>query len=204
MKLHRKDSPRIAALAAALFMVGAGVFLCRLGSPVASSTALAGAPPSPAQEHGRETAAPAAGSDLLSGESGPAPQSNSAQSQGRDDASQAAPSPPSVQVQRQTSAPRPAAAPRKPVPSGSLPPFQPAPYGGRTSDAPPGPPPGVLWLSGVIRGDPSLAIIRRGENRYLVQEGNTIESGYQVVEISPDRVVLQRRGAKRVLRIGQY
>ena len=90
------------------------------------------------------------------------------------------------------------------MPSGSLPPFQPAPYGGRTGDAPGGPPPGVLWLSGVIRGDPSLAIIRRGENRYLVQEGNTIESGYQVVQISPDRVVLKRRGAKRVLRIGQY
>ncbi len=204
MKLHRKDSPRIAALAAALFMVGAGVFLCRFGSPVASSTALAGETPSPAQEHAREAAAPAPESDLPSGDPGPAPQSDSAQNQQRDDASQATALPSSVQVQRRTSAPSPAAVPRKAVPSGSLPPFQPAPYGGRTGDAPAGPPPGVLWLSGIIRGDPNLAIIRRGENRYLVREGSTIESGYQVVEISPDRVVLKRRGAKRVLRIGQY
>ena len=98
-----------------------------------------------------------------------------------------------------TSSPRPRAA----APS-SLPPLMPAVQAAGGSTAPLGPPPGVLWLSGIIQGDPTLAVLRRDASRYLVRKGDTIEGAYRVVEISSASVTLQRGGSKKVLRVGQY
>ena len=67
-----------------------------------------------------------------------------------------------------------------------------------------GPPPGVLWLSGIIQGEPTLAVLRRDSNRYRVREGDTIEGSYRVIAISSASVTLQRGGSKKVLRVGQY
>jgi len=61
-----------------------------------------------------------------------------------------------------------------------------------------------MWLSGVIHGDPKLALLRRGENRYLIREGDTVDGKYQVIEISANSVVLQRGGRRQTLRVGQY
>ena len=94
--------------------------------------------------------------------------------------------------------------PRAAAPS-SLPPLMPALQGaGGGGEVKLGPPPGVLWLSGIIQGDPTLAVLRRDASRYLVREGDTIESSYRVIEISSASVTLQRGGSKKVLRVGQY
>jgi hypothetical protein len=60
----------------------------------------------------------------------------------------------------------------------------------------------VLWLSGVINGDPKVALLRRGDSRYLVREGGTFES-YRVVRITSNSVTVQRGGSKRTLRVGK-
>jgi hypothetical protein len=49
-----------------------------------------------------------------------------------------------------------------------------------------------------------MALLRQGENRYLVREGDTVGGKYQVIEISANSVVLQRGGRKQTLRLGQY
>ena len=64
------------------------------------------------------------------------------------------------------------------------------------------PAPNVLWLSGVINGDPKVALLRRGDSRYLVKEGGTFES-YRVVKIASNSVTIQRGGSKRTLRVGK-
>jgi hypothetical protein len=54
--------------------------------------------------------------------------------------------------------------------------------------APPAEPP--LRLTGVIYGDPSMAIIRKGSQRYFVRPGDPVGSRYVVQSISQRRVVL--------------
>ena len=66
-----------------------------------------------------------------------------------------------------------------------------------------GPAPTVLWLSGVIQGDPKVALLRRGEKRYLVKEGGTFER-YRVVKIASNSITIQRGGSKQTLRVGEY
>lgn len=66
-----------------------------------------------------------------------------------------------------------------------------------------GPPPGVLWLSGVVQGNPKLAVIRRGEERFLVREGDTVGGVYRVSRIASGSVTLRRGRRTLVLRIGQ-
>ncbi|MDH5201367.1 MAG: hypothetical protein OEW93_10795 [Candidatus Bathyarchaeota archaeon] len=104
-------------------------------------------------------------------------------------------------------APRPkrVAPTRRPLPPESLPPFPPALYGAAPLGEPAsGPPPSVLWLSGVIQGDPKVALLRRGSNRYLVREGDKIENRYRVTRISSDSVTLRRGTRTQTLRLGQY
>jgi hypothetical protein len=69
---------------------------------------------------------------------------------------------------------------------------------------PSGPPPDVLWLSGVVQGEPRVAVLRRGENRYVVSEGDVFEENYRVLTISSNTISLQRGSRKRTLRVGQY
>lgn len=96
---------------------------------------------------------------------------------------------------------RPAAPGAQPVSRDLLPPLTAALAG---PGEPVGPPPGVLWLSGVIQGEPKLALIRRGENRYLVREGDSLEGAYRVVQIADSTVTLERAGRRQVLRLGRY
>lgn len=115
-------------------------------------------------------------------------------------------------AEQSVSAPSPAAAaappvrtPARPADQGGLPPLPPLGHGLEAEGlAPSGPPPDVLWLAGVIEGERTVALLRRGENRYLVGEGDKIEGGYQVVKIAAGSVTLQRGGRKRTLRVGQY
>jgi len=93
---------------------------------------------------------------------------------------------------------------RGPAAPSLLPPFLPPLYGPETGEEMRGPPPGVLWLSGVIQGKPRLALLRRDGNRYLVREGEMIEGRYRVSAISGNSVTLERGNRKQTLRLGQY
>jgi hypothetical protein len=59
------------------------------------------------------------------------------------------------------------------------------------------PPPGFtaapqekLRVTGIIHGDPDVAILRKGERRFIVREGDPVGSQYIVTKISGRRVVL--------------
>jgi hypothetical protein len=67
-----------------------------------------------------------------------------------------------------------------------------------------GPPPGVLWLAGVIHGSPKLAVIRRGQERFMVREGDSVGGIYRVSRITADTVTLQHGRRTLVLRLGQF
>jgi len=101
------------------------------------------------------------------------------------------------------------AASSKPAPktstTRSLPPLPPPEWS--MTDAPvepTGPPPEVLWLSGVIQGDPRVALLRRGESRYVVKEGDIIEDRYVVSEIGNNSVTLKSGSRTKTLRVGKY
>jgi len=202
MKLSKPKWIRTSALLAALAMVVAGLVLCRLGTPVASSTTPeAGAAaatrvqaPEPAREaEPTESAAPATEPSDLAETPGPAQQSTT-------EVQAPAPAP---RKPAPPAAPKPKVVTRKPVPQSYLPPFQPGGYATQTTGMS-GPPADVLWLSGVIQGEPKVAVLRRGEKRYYVRQGDTIDDGYTVVRISSNEVTLQRGRRTRAIRLGQY
>jgi type II secretory pathway component PulC len=64
------------------------------------------------------------------------------------------------------------------------------------------PPPEMLRLTGVVRGERKIAVLRRGAKRYLVKEGDTVEGSYRVARINGNSVVLKRGTRKQVLRLG--
>ncbi len=203
MKLSKQRPRRAAALLAALSMVAAGIVLCRFGHPVQSATA----PVDLAPARPQDTVAQSAQAGSASEDSIPALQSPkipAASSQPGAVPNSAAAPRPAEHASAATAVPAKRRAPTaQPVASTYLPPFQPT-LAGDLNDGPIEPPPSVLWLSGVIQGEPKLAILRRGENRYLVRESDTLDSGYRVAQIASDRVTLRRGGRTRVLRIGQY
>jgi hypothetical protein len=45
-------------------------------------------------------------------------------------------------------------------------------------------------VTGIIQGDPNVAILRKGERRFIVREGDPVGSQYTVTKISARRVVL--------------
>jgi hypothetical protein len=47
-----------------------------------------------------------------------------------------------------------------------------------------------LRVTGIIQGDPNVAILRKGERRFIVREGDPVGSQYTVTKISARRVVL--------------
>jgi hypothetical protein len=201
MRFSKPKWIHASGLLAALVMVLAGLVLCRLGTPVASSTTPeAGAwataqvqASEPADEEAAvESAAPATEPSGLTEEPGPAQQSTT-------EVQAPAPAP----RKPTPPAPKAEAVTRKPVPQSYLPPFQPGAYGTQTTGMS-GPPPDVLWLSGVIQGEPKVAVLRRGEKRYYVRQGDTIDDGYTVVRISSNEVTLKRGRRTRALRLGQY
>ncbi len=206
MKLKKSDWPKIAALSAALLMVAVGAVLSRVtvgqeasaaqengaaalpreAESVASSAAKSDALPAPSAEAGQDLGArPVASASTQQRDTPSADMSDPARS-----ASQAAKKP---------------APARKSRPSYSLPPLPPPDWDTvKSAQEPLGPPPGVLWLSGVIQGEPKVAVLRRGENRYLVREGDTIEDRYTVQQIGSNSITLKRGSRKLTLRVGQY
>jgi len=198
MKLRKKDLAKIVGFSAALVMLAVGIVVtCAEQSatpqPPAAEAAVAETPPTLAADQPSEPAAEPAV------EAAPEPESPEPAAE---------PAPPPVPAQTAAaSAPRPAPrpAPARAVPAASLPPFMlPSTDGGGTATRPLGPAPGVLWLSGVIQGDPTVAVLRRGENRYHVCEGDLIEGRYRVISISNNTAVLQRGSTRQTLRVGQY
>ncbi len=215
MRFSRPNWVHTSTLLAALLMVVVGLVLCRLGTPVASSPipdatperttseqvarpvveeAASDAPAPTADEEVSDSPAPAAEESDADAEDARA----TGQTTGKPPAPAPAPRKPAP-----AAAPKPRASARKAVPQSYLPPFQPGAYG-TESAAQSGPPPDVLWLSGVIQGEPMVAVLRRGSNRFYVRQGDTIENGYTVVKISSNAVTLRRARSTRVLRLGQY
>lgn len=59
----------------------------------------------------------------------------------------------------------------------------------------------VLRVTGIIEGDPTIAILRKGDARYIVRVGDPVQ-GYVVESISGRRVVLAAGGERRSLFLG--
>ena len=192
MKLRKKDLAKIVGFSAALAILAVGIVVtCAEQSatpqPPAAEAAVAETPPTLAADQ------PAQPDPSEPEPCQPVPPEPAAE-----------PAPPPVPAQT-PAAPAPRPAPARAVPAASLPPFMlPSTDGGGTATRPLGPAPGVLWLSGVIQGDPTVAVLRRGENRYHVCEGDLIEGRYRVISISNNTAVLQRGSTRQTLRVGQY
>jgi hypothetical protein len=188
-------------LGSAFLLVVAGIALCCFSGgrgataiPQAERRASSGGPRQPARA-GLQAAKPV---------SAPEAQQPGAATAGSASREQTAPSPsptsPAAPARTQTRrAPQQEAAPRYPLPPFPPPEFAPA----GAAEASPGPAPDVLWLSGVIQGNPKLALLRRGEKRYLMKEGGTFES-YRVVKIGANSITIQRGSRKQALRVGEY
>jgi hypothetical protein len=57
-------------------------------------------------------------------------------------------------------------------------------------------------LTGIITGRTNVAIIRLGEGRYVVREGQLISGTYEVVSVSQEGVLLSRDGRSVFLKLG--
>ena len=193
MKLKRLGLPKIMALSAALLMVIAGLVISRVGGGPEAAAAPESAKPAP-------VVAPALAAERVESSEAEIQPPEVSQPETTEPSASAEPKKAAAPV----AAPKRKAAPR-PVPTRSLPPLPPPEWGGQTAaEEPSGPPPGVLWLSGVIQGEQKVAVLRRGESRYVVRERKTFEGRYRLVAISSNSVTLERGGKKQTLRVGQY
>jgi len=60
-----------------------------------------------------------------------------------------------------------------------------------------------LYLAGVILGNPSTAVLRWGEEHYVVRAGDWLDNDLKVQEIKNDSVTLRGGGSSYVLRLGR-
>jgi hypothetical protein len=67
---------------------------------------------------------------------------------------------------------------------------------------PTAPPPDPITLSGIIEGDPPVAIFRRGDNRFFVKPGDQFAGNYRVIEISSQSVTVAHGSKRQSLLIG--
>ncbi len=199
MTLTRLGISRIVTLLVALLMVAAGIILSRstggrgaaaaqtASTPVRVSPASLVAPAAAPVTH--PSASQHASSEEFVGPPTPRPVA----------AKSAAAEPASPQVP----APAPASRIRAPRATSNmpLPPLSPD-FAALGSAHPSGPPPNLLWLSGVIQGDPPVALLRRGDKRYVVREGGTFE-GYRVTRIGTNTATIQRGARTQTLRVGK-
>lgn len=93
-------------------------------------------------------------------------------------------------------------------PAISLPPFpnifgpvKPVDPTGSSTVATPAPAQDPLVLTGIIQGDPPVAVFRRAEKRFIVKPGDEF-AGYQVTEIAAQRVALARGSKHHSLSLG--
>ncbi len=94
-----------------------------------------------------------------------------------------------------------------------IPPRGTAPRRTRTTEAPrPEPilPPSTagyqssnLHLTGVILGNPSTAVLRVGDEHYVVREGDWLDSELQVAKIATGAVTIRDKRSSYVLRLGR-
>lgn len=56
-------------------------------------------------------------------------------------------------------------------------------------------------LTGILCGDRNVAIIRVGEERHIVSEGQTIKGDYKVAQVNKDEVALVHSSSKSVIRV---
>ncbi|NIM04144.1 MAG: hypothetical protein GTN69_02985 [Armatimonadetes bacterium] len=99
-----------------------------------------------------------------------------------------------------------------PPPKAPAEPAEPAPSSGGEPGAalPPLVPPGgvgtlpsdltpdVLHLTGVIRGEKTLAVLRKGETRYFVNRGDKVEGNYVVTYIGANSVTLRTNEGDKI------
>lgn len=57
-------------------------------------------------------------------------------------------------------------------------------------------------VTGVIRGEKNVAIVRVGDERHIIREGQYIYGKYQVVSVKDDGVVLSNEGRRISLKLG--
>jgi len=60
-----------------------------------------------------------------------------------------------------------------------------------------------LYLAGIIVGNPSTAVLRWGEDHYVVREGDYLDNDLRVQQITKDSVTLRGGGSTYVLRLGR-
>jgi len=103
---------------------------------------------------------------------------------------------PVIPPRSHTSAAQPPATPKK-DPSESLPPL----WGDSSSSSRRSR--NELHVTGIIQGSPSTAILRFGENHYVVREGDMLDNDLRILEIGRNSVTLRDGQSTYVLRIGQ-
>lgn len=196
MGLTRRDVARLSLLGLSVLMVATGFVLSRSGAgqsrQAVGKTGLSRSPQAVEEPVERETGQ----KQTEEAEVAPAaPEPKPA----------AQPAPKSKKPASAASKPEPRRVTRRPVAREALPPFSASLYQvGPASEPVSGPPPDVLWLSGVIQGEPKVALLRRGGDRYLVKEGDVVDDRHRVLEISANSVTLQRGSRKQKLRVGEY
>jgi len=60
-----------------------------------------------------------------------------------------------------------------------------------------------LYVAGIIIGNPSTAVLRWGEDHYVVREGDLLDNDLRVQQIKSDSVTLRGGGSTYVLRLGR-
>lgn len=73
----------------------------------------------------------------------------------------------------------------------------------RTLPPMPGSSDSALHLAGIIHGQPTVAVIRRGEDSFIVEEGQYLEGGLRVESIAVNRIRLRDRNGTYTLRLGE-
>jgi hypothetical protein len=95
--------------------------------------------------------------------------------------------------QEATSRPTPEEAKPEPSPLPVLPPLPGAAAGEK----------GVLHVTGILLGAPPIVVLRRGDQPYIVKQGDYVEGGLRVESIRRDSVTLRDRQGAYVLRLGE-
>ena len=94
------------------------------------------------------------------------------------------------------------AAPGQPAPGAPAAPTPPGQPPGQAAPPPTAPPQEPLALLGIITGNPTVAVIRSGEKRYIVKPGDRVGANYVVRSIGAGRVVLSSPQGQLTLKLG--